>query len=156
LLLESLPFVYENNGLECHLSVDVLKLVIVSNVIQLELSLLAYNVQLIGSLAGSSFAVDHLYPLNALAVGNSKTTLVVKLAEIDMNTTVAMRQSLNDANAIAGFEITDRDPMLTIDPEAIIETSYNFRSDALGGNLRAISWVIGATGGNITTFSIPI
>jgi hypothetical protein len=86
---------------------------------------------------------------------NSRTTLVVKTAELEMNNTVAMRPSLNDANAIAGFEITDREPMLTIDPEAIIETSYAFRSDALSGALRAISWVVGATAGNICTFSIP-
>jgi len=86
---------------------------------------------------------------------NSRTTLVVKAAEVEMNNTLAERPSLNDANAIAGFEITGRDPMLTIDPEAIIETSYNFRSDALGGNLRAISWVVGASAGNIMTFSIP-
>ena len=86
---------------------------------------------------------------------NSKTTLVCKSAEIDMGTTVAMRDSLSDVNAVAGFEITDRDPMLTIDPEATIETSYNFRGDALGGNLRAISWVIGSAAGNIVTFSVP-
>lgn len=86
---------------------------------------------------------------------NSKTTLVVKTAEIEMNNTVAMRESLSDTNAVAGFEITERDPMLTIDPEAVIETSYTFRSDALGGSLRAITWVVGATAGNITTFSIP-
>ncbi len=86
---------------------------------------------------------------------NSKTSLVVKTAEIDMNNVIAERPSLNDVNAIAGFEITGRDPMLTIDPEATIETSYNFRGDALGGNLRAISWVVGAAAGNICTFSIP-
>lgn len=86
---------------------------------------------------------------------NSRTSLVVKTAEIEMNNTIAERPSLNDANSIAGFELTDRDPMLTIDPEAIIETSYNFRSDAFGGNLRQISWVVGATAGNIATFTIP-
>ena len=86
---------------------------------------------------------------------NSRTTLVVKSTELEMNNTVAERTSINDANAIAGFLITDRDPMLTIDPEAIIETSYNFRSDALGGNQRAISWVVGASAGNIVTFSLP-
>jgi hypothetical protein len=86
---------------------------------------------------------------------NSRTSLVVKSAQLEMNNTVAKRPSLSDANAIVGFEITDRDPMLTIDPEAIIETSYNFRSDALGGNLRQVSWVVGATAGNICTFTIP-
>lgn len=85
---------------------------------------------------------------------NSKTTLVVKTAELDMKTKVDMRDSLSDANAIAGFEITDRNPMLTIDPEATIETSYAFRTDAYV-NQRAISWQVGASAGNICTFSIP-
>ena len=85
---------------------------------------------------------------------NAKTTLVVKMAELDMNNKVDDRPSVNDANAIAGFEITDRNPMLTIDPEATIETSYNFRSDAYV-NQRAISWQVGAAAGNIATFSVP-
>lgn len=86
---------------------------------------------------------------------NSRTSLVVKNAELEINNTVAMRPSLNDANAIAGFEITDRDPFLTINPECTIETSYNFRGDALNQNLRAVSWVVGATAGNIITFTVP-
>lgn len=85
---------------------------------------------------------------------NSKTTLVVKATELEIGNTVSPRPSLSDANAIAGFEITERKPMLTIDPEAILETSYSFRGDALT-TLRAISWVVGATAGNICTFSIP-
>lgn len=86
---------------------------------------------------------------------NARTSLVVKNAELEINNTVAMRPSLNDANAIAGFEITDRDPMLTINPECTVETSYDFRGDALSGNLRAVSWQVGATAGNIVTFSLP-
>lgn len=86
---------------------------------------------------------------------NSRTTLIVKSALLELNNTVAPRPSMSDANAIAGFEITDRDPMLTIDPESIIETSYNFRGDALGGNLRQISFVVGASAGNILTTTVP-
>lgn len=85
---------------------------------------------------------------------NSKTTLVVKMAELDMNNKVDDRPSINDANAIAGFEITDRNPMLTIDPEATIETSYSFRGDAFVTQ-RAITWQVGASSGNICTFSVP-
>lgn len=85
---------------------------------------------------------------------NSRTTLVVKTADLEMNNTVAMRASINDPNAIAGFEITDRNPMLTIDPEATLETSYSFRGDALVTQ-RAISWAVGAVAGNIVTFSLP-
>jgi len=85
---------------------------------------------------------------------NSKTTLVLKSILLEMNNVIAARPSISDANSILGFEITGRDPMVTIDPEATIETSYDFRSDALTTS-RALSWVIGATAGNIFTFSIP-
>ena len=91
---------------------------------------------------------------SAVFTYNSRTSLVVKSTEIELNNTVAKRPSLNDANAIAGFEITDRQPTMTIDPEAIIETSYDFRGDAFTTQ-RAVSWVVGATAGNIVTFSIP-
>ena len=85
---------------------------------------------------------------------NSKNTLVLKSVNIEMNNTVVPRPSLNDANSIVGFEITGRDPMVTIDPEMIIETSYAFRTDAFT-NQRQISWVVGATAGNICTITIP-
>jgi len=85
---------------------------------------------------------------------NSKNTLVTKTISIEMNNVIAPRPSLNDANSIAGFIITGRDPMVTIDPEMIIETSYAFRTDAFT-NQRALAWVVGTAAGNISTFSIP-
>lgn len=85
---------------------------------------------------------------------NSKNTLVLKSTLIEMNNVIAERTSISDANDIAGFLVTGRDPMVTIDPEAIIETSYAFRTDAFT-NYRTLSWVIGAVAGNIATFSIP-
>jgi hypothetical protein len=86
---------------------------------------------------------------------STKTTLVLKSVLIEMNNDVIARPSISDANSIAGFEITGRDPMVTIDPEAIIETSYTFREDSIASTLRALSWVVGATTANIVTFSIP-
>lgn len=85
---------------------------------------------------------------------NSKSTLVLKSTLIEMNNQLVPRPSLNDVNSIVGFEITGRDPMVTIDPEMIIETSYAFRTDAFT-NQRQISWVVGATAGNICTITIP-
>lgn len=85
---------------------------------------------------------------------NSRTTLVLKSAIIEMNNVIAQRPSLNDANSIAGFIVTGRDPMATIDPEMTVETSYDFRTDALTTQ-RQISWVVGSTAGNILTITIP-
>lgn len=85
---------------------------------------------------------------------NSRTTLVLKEILIEMNNVVATRVSISDPNAIAGFLVTGRDPIVTIDPEAIIETSYDFRGDAMT-NQRALSWAVGSASGNILTLSIP-
>lgn len=85
---------------------------------------------------------------------NSKTTLVVGTVELDAGVKVSKRQSLSDANAIAGFEITDREPKFTMDPEAQFETSYDFRGDLLTTQ-RQISVVATRAAGNIVTLTIP-
>lgn len=85
---------------------------------------------------------------------NSKSTLVVGTLELDMGMKVVKRTSLNDANAIAGFEITDRKPKVSIDPEAQFETSYAFRSDWLTTQ-RALSIVATRAAGNIVTLNVP-
>jgi hypothetical protein len=85
---------------------------------------------------------------------NSKTTLVVAKVEIDMQNVVVMRPSISGTYALAGFEITGRNPILSMDPEAQIQTSYTFRDDQLTTQ-RAVSFVIGATAGNICTITVP-
>jgi len=85
---------------------------------------------------------------------NSRTTLVVKMAEIDMQNVIVMRPSLNATFAVAGFEVTGRNPIMTVDPEAQIETSYDFRGDQLTTQ-RQVSYVAGATAGNICTITVP-
>ena len=85
---------------------------------------------------------------------DSKSTLVVGTFELDAAMNVVKRMSLNDANAIAGFEITDRKPKVTIDPEAQIQTSYAFRSDWLT-TTRALSIVATRAAGNIVTTNVP-
>lgn len=85
---------------------------------------------------------------------NSKTTLVVGTLDFDLANSTVKRTSLNDANAIAGFEITDRKPKVTIDPEAQFETSYNLRGDWLSTQ-RAVSIVATRAAGNIVTLNVP-
>lgn len=74
---------------------------------------------------------------------DSRTTLVGKTFEWDMVNTIAKRPDLSDANAIAGFQVTDRKPTFSFDPETQIETSYDFRGDALT-NQRELSYTVGA------------
>ena len=85
---------------------------------------------------------------------NSKTTLCSKSVEIDTANTIAQRDCMSEASGIAGFEITARKPVMTFDVEAQIETSYDFRTDQMT-NQRAVSFVIGATAGNICTVTVP-
>lgn len=86
---------------------------------------------------------------------NSKTTLITKSVELDFGNTLAKKVSLSAASGITGFEITERKPMVTIDPEAQVETSYFFRSDWLGAATRALSVVATRAAGNIITLNVP-
>lgn len=85
---------------------------------------------------------------------NGKTTLVVGTLEFDAGNSVVKRVSLNDANAVAGFEIVDRKPVLSIDPESQFETSYDFRGDALATQ-RQLIIVATRAAGNIVTLTVP-
>lgn len=85
---------------------------------------------------------------------NSKTTLVVSNVEYTTNNTVAQRPDINNANSIKGFVVTARDPKLKMTVEATVETSYDFRGDALTTQ-RAVTWTVGATAGNIITYTAP-
>jgi hypothetical protein len=73
---------------------------------------------------------------------NGKTTLVAQLMDFDLANTVVKRPSLSATYAIAGFEITDRNPVASINPETTIVTSYDFYGDALV-NQRDLSYDCG-------------
>ena len=85
---------------------------------------------------------------------DSQTTLCSKQVEIDLAGTIAARDCLSASTGIAGFEFTERKPVMTFDVEAQIQTSYDFRGDQLSSQ-KAVSLVIGGTAGNICTVSVP-
>ncbi len=85
---------------------------------------------------------------------NAISTLIAKMLEIEMQNNIALRPSMNAANAIAGFHITDRKPRFSFDPEAESVATIDWRSDVLT-NPRQLSLVIGATAGNICTITAP-
>ena len=84
---------------------------------------------------------------------NSKTTLIVSKFEFDEANEVVQRPSLSATYAIAGFEITGRKPVFSMDAESQVETSYTFDADALTTQ-RAVAYAIGATAGNICTVNV--
>ena len=85
---------------------------------------------------------------------NAKTTLVASKMDLDLANSLVQRSSMIATNAIAGFEITGRKPVLSFDVESQIETSYGFRADMLT-TTRAVSYVVGSAAGNICTINVP-
>ena len=85
---------------------------------------------------------------------NSVSNLVVQQVEIDMAIAVALRESLNAATGVAGFEIESRKPTISLNPEAVSVATYDFRTDLLT-TPRSFSMVIGSVAGNIITITAP-
>ena len=57
----------------------------------------------------------------------NSTSFVVNEVGVDMANTVSKRPSINEAFAIAGFQITDRKPSVTFDPEAELVATYDLK-----------------------------
>lgn len=72
---------------------------------------------------------------------NSKTTLCTNMLEFDLGNTISRRECLSATYVVEGFEITDRKPKMTINPESQVFTSYDFFGDALT-NRRAVSYAV--------------
>jgi len=104
----------------------------------------------IASLPSPTFDSTTAICKNGTLSYNSKTTLVAKMMDWDIANTTAKRMDLSDANAIAGFEITDRKPIASFNPETQVETSYDFRGDVLT-NQRELSLTVGS----VLTITIP-
>lgn len=81
---------------------------------------------------------------------NSKTTLIVQTVTLDIANEVSQRPSLAATDAIRGFSIVGRKPVVTMNPEAQFETSYAFRDDILTTQ-RALSLTVGS----ICTLAVP-
>jgi hypothetical protein len=84
----------------------------------------------------------------------SKTTLITKAVELSFGNTLAKKVSISAASGVVGFEITESDPKVTIDPECQVETSYTFRTDQLT-TTRALSVAATRVAGNIITLNVP-
>lgn len=74
---------------------------------------------------------------------NSKTTLITPMMDCDLQNVISKRPDLSSTEAIAGFNITDRNIIASINPETQVETSYDFYGDALT-NTRALSYAVGS------------
>lgn len=84
----------------------------------------------------------------------NSVALVVNAFTLDMGNTIAQRPSVNAAFAIAGFHVTDRKPVATIDPESELIAVYDYRTDILT-TPRNLHLNVGSTVGNKLLINIP-
>lgn len=98
--------------------------------------------------------VDSVPTIKSAGLTLNSVALVVNEFTVDMGNTVAPRPSVNAAFAIVGFQVTDRKPVATIDPEAELLAVYNYRSDILS-TPRNLHFNIGSTVGNKVLINIP-
>jgi len=74
---------------------------------------------------------------------NNKTTLITPMLDCDLQNVISKRPSISATEAIAGFSVTDRNIIASINPETSVETSYDFYGDTLT-NLRGLSYAVGS------------
>lgn len=115
-----------------------------------------YSAKTDTALASPTFesTVDNIPICVSAGLQYNSTSLVVNEATIDMQNQIAKRPSINSSTAIAGFQITDRKPTATIDPEAELVATIDFETDVLT-TPRELTWTVGSTTGNRCVITIP-
>lgn len=91
---------------------------------------------------------------SAFSVGSYQG--IIQALEIDLNATVSERKSINSATGIIGFEVTDRQPQGSFDPEVVTEATYGFWTKWASASGEALSiGPIGTESGNIINVTAP-
>jgi len=88
---------------------------------------------------------------------NSEVPRVAQI-EIDMGNEVYLRPDASDSAGSSGYAyatITDRRPIITWAPEAVLVADHDVYGGWVAGTVAAFSAVLGATGNNIMTFAAP-
>jgi len=86
---------------------------------------------------------------------NSVNSLVVQSMNIDIANEISQRDDINSSGGIKGFVITGRKPNGTFNPEAVLSATYDWWTDWVNANRRALSVVVGSADGNKCTISAP-
>jgi hypothetical protein len=85
---------------------------------------------------------------------DSVSTFVIDTLEIDCGNEVVERPNTLVAAGFGGYLLTGRNPVGSIDPELTLVATYNFLAK-VGGTPASLSAVLGASAGNIATFTLP-
>jgi hypothetical protein len=80
--------------------------------------------------------------------------MVIDTLEIDCGNEIVERPSTISTGGLAGFLLTGRKPVGTIDPELLLVASYNFLAKQVTGTPASLSIVCGSAAGNIATFTL--
>ena len=85
----------------------------------------------------------------------NSVALIAQAVKLDMGNTLVKRDDLNSVAGLLGFLITDRAPVGTINPEAVLSATYDFYADFKAATARALSLVLGSASGNKVTVTAP-
>lgn len=82
------------------------------------------------------------------------SALAAKL-EVDFGNVVTPMDDVNSTNSIKAFRITDRKPVGSCDPEAVLVATHDFYGKMMSGALASSAIVVGSAAGNICTQTMP-
>jgi hypothetical protein len=74
-------------------------------------------------------------------------------AELAFGNVITQRDSVNAVTGVLGFQIVDRRPTFSFDPEMEMVASHNFLNKLMSGTEAAYTFAFGSTAGQITTVS---
>ncbi len=80
---------------------------------------------------------------------------IISKLEIDFGNEISPHDSVAAASGISGFQITDRKPSGSCDPEAVLVATHDFYGISAAGTLGSLSIVIGTGTGKVFTITCP-
>jgi len=93
--------------------------------------------------------------LSANFTWNAITSLKVRRLQLNLQNQIAKRDSINAASGIAGFQVTDRTPIGSFDPEQEALGTYDPFTDWIAGTARALQATVGSAAGNRLIIDAP-
>lgn len=87
--------------------------------------------------------------------GTGTPDLLVQNVSVDIGNNIVLRNDVNDATGNTMAELVGRVPVGSIDPEIQLVATINFYNRWTSNTEGILSYVLGATAGNITTFNAP-
>lgn len=79
----------------------------------------------------------------------------ISALEFDMANTVSLRDDANSSGGLLSAVITERNPVGTFDPEAVLIATHDFMARLIAGTLAAFTETIGSADGNKFVITAP-